>query len=1038
MSHRFSLSFAGTLALSVLSAGAAAPTFPAHPNETDVPPNLPIGKTLIIPLAVDDTDGDPVSLTVTSSNPKINARVRTGNFHYKFKALTTDDGSVPGTPTSFQGDMEFELYRAATPETAAFIAGFAQGAYYDNVQIHRVSPGFVIQGGDPTGTGRGTSPYNLRHEFVKELIYSGRGQIAMANSQGGYEQSFPSANFLYRTGSFKPTNGSQFFVTLGQPRVLDFRHTNFGQLVRGFDTLDKLGSVAVNADGIAGTDDDETPKTIITMKEHVVSSSLTDGVLLLSATDSASANIKITAKDPSGATATRTIVVNSFVDTTNDPPILQPFSPVVMPIGSFPSFSIRSVDLENDAISTRMPVQNLLAGGVIYYGVNANNLAAVAPSDVGAWDVAIGVSGINDPLLDIDPFSASRFQTLEVGVGDMAIVATPEHIEGDENVSTFNLLLATFRHGAAGASPDDFVATVNWGDGTELRTSGAVGSPITIVRSPSQAGAFEVRGGHLFSKAGFYPLHVTIDNVNGATATAKGTSTIYPAGTTLRATGEDLVFQGANFTGRPVAYFTDSQAGAAVGSYSVIIDWGDGQRTPGTVRQVATNRFAVMGTHRYVDAETFSLAVHIQRPGMPATPATPVAKAVAWGTVSLTGFAGPHYLPPYSNSNISTVWSEDPSKTYRTPISTDLSATLFLINGGNKPTGKWKLRFWLSNDATLNKVPDAALQQPADIPLKFGPLNKQIKELALNSLVPGAGGNLTLNKFKGGDFTIRLPDRETASGKYLLAEVDYHDPLTDKLPISKVLPYGPFLGIIVNKASLTVGEELAPRTDKFKVRLDTLPDAPVTIPLDITLGGVVDTTHAMLSKSSLTFSPLDGTTEQEVTVTAIDDGLQNSATGFVVRLKPATSADQRFTGMNGGDISLKIVDSTKNIIVSRTSATIRESVLGTVTTSTTFTVKLQSLPAQDVTVPFQIENSTGTVDNSRATLSVGQLVFTPINGTTTQTVTVTAVNDTDDNGNVTFNIRFLPATGADATFAGRTAPKIAVTVQDDDEPPATP
>ena len=382
MTHRSTLIFAGVFAFSTLASKAADPTFQA-PITNGVATSFPCGKTLVIPLVADDADGDPLSLTVTTSNPNFMARVRTGNFHYKMHVHTDDDGSVSGTPTPYDGDMEFQLFRHATPETAAFIAGFAQSGYYDNVKFHRIIPDFVIQGGDPAGTGSGNAPYSIRHEFRPELIYTGRGQLAMANSEGGYHQEFNNnGNFQYRTGTFTPTNGSQFFVTLAQPRHLDFKHTLFGQLVRGFNTLDKVESVSIDEDGpdnTAGTGDDNRPFTPVVMTQHTVTASKTDGILLISATKTGTATLTITARDPNGGTATQTISVTSVVDTINDPPMLLPFEPQVIPVGGIPNIRINAFDLEHDAISSRFPVQDIFdSGNIIYAGVNERNLGAVA------------------------------------------------------------------------------------------------------------------------------------------------------------------------------------------------------------------------------------------------------------------------------------------------------------------------------------------------------------------------------------------------------------------------------------------------------------------------------------------------------------------------------------------------------------------------------------------------------------------------------------------------------------------------------------
>lgn len=970
----------------------------------------------MIPIAVDDAD--PISFTVTSSNPKIMARVRTGNYQYKVQVHSDDTGATQGQPTPLDGTMEFQMYRDLTPETADFIAGFAQSGYYDDVTFHRVVSNFMIQGGDPAGTGSGSSPFTYSNEFRPELIFTGRGQLAMANA--GYQQAYNSGNSSYLSGHYTATNGSQFFVTLGQPRYLDFKHTIFGQLVRGYSTFDEIAAVKVKAQKDTDPNSEVSkPVTAVKMTSHEVTASKTDAILLLSATTTGTATITVTAKNPNGGTATKQYTVTSVVDDTNDPPMLMPIDPVVAPLGYLPNFRIQAFDLEHDAISTRFPVYDISHQSLIYAGVNGRNLSVVAPTDAGPWDLTIGVTGINDPLADRgpgDPYDPSRLEVVEIGLGDKAIETSALTLEATAGTDTGSQVLATFHQAGLTPMPGEFTATVNWGDGSSLQDSKGDTPAISIVRSANQAGWFEVRGSHNYERVGRYPLQVTIDGSLGATDTARGATVVSADTAVLRAVGEEFSFHGGTVTGRPLAYFRDSTAGAKLQDYSTIIDWGDGNRTPGMVRKVAEGRFAVFGTHHYVDPESYSVVTHINRSG-------PGAATIAWGRVQLSGFEGPEHLPPFSKASITSLWSGAPQKTYRAPGATDLTGTLFIVNGGDKPTKKWKLRFWLSNNATLEKNTDKII--------KVGPLNKLLDEISLNSLAPGAGGNLGLTTFKGGDLTMRLPAGETGAGKYVLAELEYSDPITDKMPVPKVIPFGPLTGIIVNlkptdTSLFQLAEDPAGKalTTSFAVRLDTAPTGDVTIPLDIAINGTANTTRATLSTDHLTFNSTNWKTAQTVTITVIDDNIKNSSSTVTVRLKPATSSDWRFNNMDAADLTLPIVDNPHNVVVNASALSVDEG------TTKTFKIHLQSKPTSDVTVPLQIVDANGNPDTSRATLDKASLTFSSTNYSTDQTVTVTGLSNSVINGDANFTIRVNPATSSDTGYNGRNGADIALTVKD--------
>jgi cyclophilin family peptidyl-prolyl cis-trans isomerase len=102
-------------------------------------------------------------------------------------------------------------------------------ALYADIPFHRIIHGFMIQGGDPTGTGRGGPGYTFDDEFDPDLRHDGPGRLSMANRGPN-------------------TNGSQFFITLdAQPR-LDDKHAVFGEVIDGMDVVEELGSVKTDAD----------------------------------------------------------------------------------------------------------------------------------------------------------------------------------------------------------------------------------------------------------------------------------------------------------------------------------------------------------------------------------------------------------------------------------------------------------------------------------------------------------------------------------------------------------------------------------------------------------------------------------------------------------------------------------------------------------------------------------------------------------------------------------------------------------------------
>lgn len=131
------------------------------------------------------------------------------------------------------GDFEVELYAKETPKTVWNFVNLAEGrqetvkegAYYDGLIFHRVISGFMIQGGCPNGNGMGGPGYKFEDECTADLKHDSEGILSMANAGPG-------------------TNGSQFFITLVPTPHLDGRHTVFGKVISGMETVHKIGTTS--------------------------------------------------------------------------------------------------------------------------------------------------------------------------------------------------------------------------------------------------------------------------------------------------------------------------------------------------------------------------------------------------------------------------------------------------------------------------------------------------------------------------------------------------------------------------------------------------------------------------------------------------------------------------------------------------------------------------------------------------------------------------------------------------------------------------
>lgn len=120
------------------------------------------------------------------------------------------------------GNFEIELFEDKAPKTTKNFIDLAEKGFYDGLIFHRVIDGFMIQGGDPEGTGTGGPGYTIKDEFHKDLKHNSEGILSMANAG-------------------PDTGGSQFFITLDKTPWLDGHHAVFGKVTKGMDVVKKIG-----------------------------------------------------------------------------------------------------------------------------------------------------------------------------------------------------------------------------------------------------------------------------------------------------------------------------------------------------------------------------------------------------------------------------------------------------------------------------------------------------------------------------------------------------------------------------------------------------------------------------------------------------------------------------------------------------------------------------------------------------------------------------------------------------------------------------
>ena len=276
-----------TAAFTIASLAIAATSL-AQPRFTPIPASqLLAGSPLHVPLDGIDPSGQALSYTAVVSDPLVSATVIAGNRSLRIQVAA-------------HGTMVFQLFDGRVRRATDRIAALADSGFYNGLIFHRIINDFVIQGGDPTGTGSGGSPLgNCADKFHIDLQHNRSGLLSMAKSTDD-------------------TNDSQFFITEGAQRHLDFNHSIFGVLVEGESVRQQVSNVAVDP----GNGD--RPVVDVVMESVSTFVDTQNAVLMLKAPEgtTGAVDVTITVQNTGGASTSQTFRVNVTPDTIDSPPFL--------------------------------------------------------------------------------------------------------------------------------------------------------------------------------------------------------------------------------------------------------------------------------------------------------------------------------------------------------------------------------------------------------------------------------------------------------------------------------------------------------------------------------------------------------------------------------------------------------------------------------------------------------------------------------------------------------------------------------------------
>lgn len=271
----------------------------------------PGGKTVLVPL--NSTGGGSVSYSFSSTDPS-NVTLSLAPSTDKFIDLNVSGTDSNGN--AFTGDIVIELFDDLAPTAASRIETLVNQGFYNGLDFFRVMDGFMAQAGSPTNNGQGGSSLgSFSDEFNPSLVFDSPGLMAMANSGPDTNDSQFFITAIDNAGSTTPITLANMY----QPG--DFKYTIFGQVVSGFDTLEKVMTTQVTTNS---TGELSQPTHTVVINSASVVNDTTDAVLRVStpAGYTGSATVTVTATGSDTSTSQQMFQVQGVADTAHDPPFL--------------------------------------------------------------------------------------------------------------------------------------------------------------------------------------------------------------------------------------------------------------------------------------------------------------------------------------------------------------------------------------------------------------------------------------------------------------------------------------------------------------------------------------------------------------------------------------------------------------------------------------------------------------------------------------------------------------------------------------------